>query len=94
MDINMEEKFKEAFILFSSCNDFIDIYRFYDLMHSFGIVLSEDEKLDLPDTISKEYWLDFAKKHFNENDPFKIVKSMHEGKQGVQINVNNFIAVS
>ncbi|SBS91903.1 conserved Plasmodium protein, unknown function [Plasmodium ovale curtisi] len=93
MDANMEEKFREAFILFSSCNDTLELFQFYELMNSFGIILTPEEKTELPVTVSMDFWLNFAKKHYNSDEPFKHVKTVSEKNPNVQIKIHNFIGV-
>ncbi|CXI06824.1 conserved Plasmodium protein, unknown function [Plasmodium berghei] len=89
----MEDKFREAFILFSSCNDTLELYQFYELAHSFGIVLTEEEKHELPITVDLNYWLDFANKHYNIDDPLKHIKSVNEKNSNVKIKIDNFVGV-
>ncbi|CDU16617.1 hypothetical protein YYC_02173 [Plasmodium yoelii 17X] len=88
----MEDKFREAFILFSSCNDTLELYQFYELAHSFGIILTEEEKNELPITVPMSYWLDFANKHYNRDDPLKHVKSVNDNAN-IKIKIDNFVGV-
>ncbi|KEG01164.1 conserved Plasmodium protein, unknown function [Plasmodium vinckei vinckei] len=89
----MEDKFREAFILFGSCNDTLELYQFYELAHSFGIVLTPDEKNDLPMVVDMKYWLDFAKKRYNSENPLKQIKSANEQNASVKIKIDNFIGI-
>ncbi|SCL99849.1 conserved Plasmodium protein, unknown function [Plasmodium chabaudi chabaudi] len=89
----MEDKFREAFILFGTCNDTLELYQFYELAHSFGIVLTEDEKNELPNTVDMNYWLDFANKHYNSEDPLKKIKSANEKNSNVKIKIDNFVGI-
>ncbi|CRG99034.1 conserved Plasmodium protein, unknown function [Plasmodium relictum] len=93
MVADMDEKFREGFILFSSCNDNLELYQFYELMNSFGIILTNEEKAELPDTISMDYWLNFARKHFSYEEPFKHIINANEKDPNFQIRVDNFIGV-
>ncbi|SCM07126.1 conserved Plasmodium protein, unknown function [Plasmodium chabaudi adami] len=89
----MEDKFREAFILFGTCNDTLELYQFYELAHSFGIVLTEDEKNELPNNVDMNYWLDFANKHYNSEDPLKKIKSANEKNSNVKIKIDNFVGI-
>ncbi|EUD64939.1 hypothetical protein C922_04671 [Plasmodium inui San Antonio 1] len=89
----MEDKFREAFILFSSCSDKMELHQFYELMHSFGIILPPEEKAELPLMVDMEFWLKLAKRHYNHQDPFKHVRSVSEKNSGVQIKIQNFIGI-
>ncbi|SCL98940.1 myosin essential light chain ELC, putative [Plasmodium chabaudi chabaudi] len=89
----MEDKFREAFILFGTCNDTLELYQFYELAHSFGIVLTEDEKNELPNVVDMNYWLDFANKHYNSEDPLKKIKSANEKNSNVKIKIDNFVGI-
>ncbi|CAG9481249.1 conserved Plasmodium protein, unknown function [Plasmodium vivax] len=89
----MEDKFREAFILFSSCNDTMELHQFYELMHSFGIILSAEEKAELPVMVDMDFWLKLANKHYNPEDPFKHVRGLSDKNSSVQIKIHNFVGV-
>ncbi|CAD2112168.1 conserved Plasmodium protein, unknown function [Plasmodium vinckei] len=89
----MEDKFREAFILFGSCNDTLELYQFYELAHSFGIVLTPDEKNELPMTVDMKYWLTFANKRYNSENPLKQIKSANEKNASVKIKIDNFVGI-
>ncbi|ANQ07181.1 Uncharacterized protein PCOAH_00015270 [Plasmodium coatneyi] len=89
----MEDKFREAFILFSSCNEKMELHQFYELMHSFGIILSAEEKAELPVLVDMDFWLKLANKHYNHEDPFKHVHNLSDKNSSVQIKIHNFVGV-
>ncbi|SBT70167.1 conserved Plasmodium protein, unknown function [Plasmodium malariae] len=91
MGNDMDEKFKEAFILFSSCDESMPLCQFYELMHSFGILLNAEEKAELPEIVNMEFWLNFARKHYNYEEPFKHISSLSDKSSSVQIKINNFV---
>ncbi|SOS78827.1 conserved Plasmodium protein, unknown function [Plasmodium sp. gorilla clade G1] len=93
MASDMEEKFREAFILFSSCSDHIEMHKFFELMNSFGIILTNDEKAALPNDINMDYWLNFAKEHYNYEQPFKHINNVNEQNTNVQIKIDNFLGI-
>ncbi|CAD2086750.1 conserved Plasmodium protein, unknown function [Plasmodium vinckei brucechwatti] len=89
----MEDKFREAFILFGSCNDTLELYQFYELAQSFGIILTPDEKNELPMTVDMKYWLNFANKRYNSENPLKQIKSANEKNASVKIKIDNFVGI-
>ncbi|GAW79877.1 hypothetical protein, conserved [Plasmodium gonderi] len=89
----MEEKFREAFILFSSCNESMELHVFYELMNSFGILLTPEEKAELPLMVNMDLWLKIANKHYNHEDPFKHIRGASDQNSNIQIRTQNFIGV-
>ncbi|CRG97186.1 conserved Plasmodium protein, unknown function, partial [Plasmodium gallinaceum] len=44
-------------------------------------------------TISMDYWLNFARKHFSYEEPYKHIVNVNEKDSNLQIRIDNFIGV-
>lgn len=90
---DMVSKFREGFILFSSCEDNMDARKFLEMAYSFGIIVSKEDISDLPDLITMDFWLDYAKKNYNYNKPYQVIDELADQNSNFKIGVQNFIGI-
>lgn len=90
---DMVAKFREAFVLFSSCEDNMDVRRFVEMAYSFGIIVPKEDISDLPDIVTMDFWLDYAKKNYNYSKPYKVITELADQNANFKIDVQTFIGI-
>lgn len=93
MTPEMNAKFKEGFLLFSGCEDSMEINQFIDLMNSFGIVMPRKDMSDIPDKITLDYWLDFANERFNFENPYEAITNASKSSADAKIRFEQFTGI-